>query len=109
MAFMKFRKGTMPPLRRRRFPAKIKNGMASRVYEFMVEKNSWATLGTGNPIEKSRMIMDPTLNAMARGEPTRNRKIKTPSPTYWMNSIYENRLLFSSLFNLEEVECFFRS
>ena len=53
----------------------------------MVEKNSWAILGTGKPTENTRMTIDPMLKATAKGEPIRKRTIINPNPMYWANSM----------------------
>jgi hypothetical protein len=92
MAFMKFLKGIIPPLLRMRLPARMKKGIARRVYELMVEKNSWAIFGTGNPIENIKMIIDPTLKAIARGEPSKKSRIMAPRPIYSTNSIFQTLL-----------------
>ena len=52
-----------------------------------MEKKSWATLGTGKPMENNRMIIDPTLKAIARGEPSIKRRTMVPRPIYSINSI----------------------
>jgi hypothetical protein len=70
---MKSRTYSMPPLRRRRFPARMKKGQASSGKELMLLKANPAIPEGGIPITVRPIIREPIAKAIANGMPLTSR------------------------------------
>ena len=80
--FKKSRRCFTPSQRKMRLPARMKNGIASSVYELIAEKKSWPRLPKGNPIVSIRIMIEPKLNATVSGVPNKKSNAIDPRAKY---------------------------